>query len=143
MQNKLLQFWYDMKITLPYFKLLVCRDNEPSENMFCTSALIRSPSCKCFLIICSSSADLRRYVCLFYLCNLVKHSIASEICCTVSCLNTCNKTSDSDHVKYGHLYSGEGWLKSKYSPVFDPLICKNFLKFSSCSTELEETSTFK
>ena len=25
-------------VTLPYFKLLVCSDRAPSENMFCTSA---------------------------------------------------------------------------------------------------------
>lgn len=48
-------------ITFPYFKLLVCKDKDPSENTFCTSALIKSPSCRYFLIICSSSADRLLY----------------------------------------------------------------------------------
>lgn len=48
-------------VTFPYFKLLVYSDNEPSSYTFCTSALIRSPSCRYFLIMCSSSKDLLRY----------------------------------------------------------------------------------
>lgn len=45
---------------LPYFKLRVCSDKLPSTNTFCTSAEMRSPSCKYFRIICSSSAERRR-----------------------------------------------------------------------------------
>lgn len=45
---------------LPYFKLRVCNDRLPSTNTFCTSADMRSPSCKYLRIICSSSAERRR-----------------------------------------------------------------------------------
>lgn len=47
--------------TFPYFKLLVCKERDPSLKILCTSALIKSPSCKYFRIICSSSADLLLY----------------------------------------------------------------------------------
>lgn len=53
--------WQQYNFTFPYFKLLVYSDNEPSSYTFCTSALIRSPSCRYFLIMCSSSKDLLRY----------------------------------------------------------------------------------
>lgn len=46
--------------SLPYFKLRVCNDRLPSTKTFWTSAEIKSPSCKNFRIICSSSADRRR-----------------------------------------------------------------------------------
>lgn len=45
---------------LPYFKLRVCNDRLPSEWTFCTSADTKSPSCRNFRIICSSSAERRR-----------------------------------------------------------------------------------
>lgn len=48
-------------ITLPYFRLRVWREREPSEKIAWTSALIKSPSHKYFLIICSSSVDLLRF----------------------------------------------------------------------------------
>lgn len=47
--------------TLPYLRLRVCSDREPSAKILCTSALIKSPSHKYLRIICSSSVDLLRY----------------------------------------------------------------------------------
>ncbi len=48
--------------TFPYFMLRVCNERAPSPKMFCTSALMRSPSFRYWRMANSSSAV--RFLCI-------------------------------------------------------------------------------